>query len=84
MKYRKRITLWAAVIVVGTVTAVSITERSRAYRVADIISDEAACDTIVEPAPADTLPPVSADTVSVDSLAVDTLAARISAKDSIG
>ena len=84
MKYRNRITLWAAVIVIGTVAAVSIIERSRAYSVADIISDEAAYDTIVEPpAPADTLPHASVDSIAVDSLASDTLVARTSPSDSL-
>lgn len=45
MKYRKRITLWAAIIAIGTMIAVSSIERLRAYKIADIISDEAAADT---------------------------------------
>ncbi|MCQ2137466.1 MAG: hypothetical protein MJY60_02055 [Bacteroidales bacterium] len=87
MKYRKRITLWAAIIAIGTVIAVSSIERLRAYKISDIISDEAAADSLdaaaavavaaVAEAAADTTACAAdavADTAAVDKAAADTTA----------
>ena len=85
MKYRKRITLWAAIIAIGTVIAVSSIERLRAYKISDIISDEAAADSLdaaaavaaVAEAAADTTACTAdavADTAAVDKAAADTTA----------
>ena len=84
MKYRKRITLWAAIIAIGTVIAVSSIERLRAYKISDIISDEAAADSLdaaaaVAEAAADTTACTAdavADTAAVDKAAADTTAAH--------
>ena len=88
MKYRKRITLWAAIIAIGTVIAVSSIERLRAYKISDIISDEAAADSLdaaaavaeaaeAAEAAADTTACTAdavADTAAVDKAAADTTA----------
>ena len=79
MKYRKRITLWAAIIAIGTVIAVSSIERLRAYKISDIISDEAAADSLDAAAAvaADTTACTAdavADTAAVDKAAADTTA----------
>lgn len=80
MKYRKRITLWAAIIAIGTVIAVSSIERLRAYKISDIISDEAAADSLdAAAAVADTTACTAdavADTAAVDKAAADTTAAH--------
>ena len=76
MKYRKRITLWAAIIALGAMVAVYIVERSRAYAISDIISDDVSADTL--PAAAG---PVAVDSLAIDSLSVDSAAVKASAVD---